>query len=44
MEPKINKFILFLFAEAEDQDMFVRDIAEEIAIITKSEDMKFYYG
>jgi hypothetical protein len=44
MEPKINKFILFLFAEAEDQDMFVRDIAEEVAIITKSEDMKFYYG
>ena len=44
MKPKINKFILFLFAEAKNQDDFVNDIASEIALITKSSDVKFYYG
>jgi hypothetical protein len=46
MKPKNNKFkyILFLFAKQEEQDDFVTEIAEEIAILTKSNNIRFYYG
>ena len=46
MKPKNMKFkfILFLFVKAKNQDGYVTEIAEEIAILTKSPNIKFYYG
>jgi len=46
MKPKNGKFkyILFLFEKQNDQDDFVTEIAEEIAILTKSNNIRFYYG
>jgi hypothetical protein len=44
MKPKNFKYILFVFAKSKNQDDFVTEIAEEIAVITKSTNIKFYYG
>lgn len=46
MKPKNMKFkfILFLFVKSKSQDSYVTEIAEEIAILTKSPNIKFYYG
>jgi hypothetical protein len=44
MKPKNFKYILFLFAKHTNQDEYVVEIAEEIAILTKSNNIKFYYG
>jgi hypothetical protein len=44
MKPRKNKFILFVFAKSEDQDTFVTQIAEEIALITKTNNLRYYYG
>ncbi len=44
MKPKNFKYILFVFAKSKNQDDFVTEIAEEIAVITKSKNIKFYYG
>lgn len=37
-------YILFVFAKSKNQDEFVTEIAEEIAVITKSKNVKYYYG
>ena len=37
-------YILFVFAKSKNQDGFVTEIAEEIAVITKSKNVKYYYG
>ena len=46
MKPKNMKFkfILFLFVKTKNQDNYVTEIAEEIAILTKSPNIRFYYG
>jgi len=46
MKPKKKKFafILFLFVKSKNQDDYVTEIAEEIAILTKSPNIRFYYG
>ena len=44
MKPTNFKYILFVFAKSKNQDDFVTEIAEEIAVITKSTNIKFYYG
>lgn len=44
MKPKKNKFILFVFAKSGDQDTFVTQIAEEIALVTKTKNLRYYYG
>jgi hypothetical protein len=46
MKPKNMKFkfILFLFVKSNKQDVYVTEIAEEIAILTKSPNIRFYYG
>lgn len=46
MKPKNMKFkfILFLFVKSKNQDNYVTEIAEEIAILTKSSNIRFYYG
>jgi hypothetical protein len=46
MKPKKMKFkfILFLFVKSKNQDNYVTEIAEEIAILTKSPNIRFYYG
>ena len=44
MENKTFKYILFVFAKSKNQDDFVTEIAEEIAVITKSKNIRYYYG
>ena len=44
MKPKNFKYILFLFAKHTNQDDYVVEIAEEIAVLTKSNNIRFYYG
>jgi hypothetical protein len=44
MRPKDFKYILFLFEKRSNQDDYVVEIAEEIAILTKSNNIRFYYG
>ena len=36
--------ILFVFAEHKNQDEFVKTIAEDISIVSDSENIKYYYG
>lgn len=44
MKNKTFKYILFVFAKSKNQDDFVTEIAEEIAVITKSKNIRYYYG
>jgi len=44
MKNKMYKYILFVFAKSKNQDGFVTEIAEEIAVITKSNNVRYYYG
>jgi hypothetical protein len=44
MENKTFKYILFVFAKSKNQDDFVIEIAEEISVITKSKNVRYYYG
>jgi hypothetical protein len=44
MENKTFKYILFVFAKSKNQDDFVTEIAEEISVITKSKNVRYYYG
>ena len=44
MKNKTYKYILFVFAKSKNQDNFVTEIAEEIAVITKSNNIRYYYG
>jgi hypothetical protein len=44
MGPKNFKYILFLFIKQNNQDDFVVDIAGEIAILTKSSNVRYFYG
>ena len=38
------KYILFVFAKSGNQDELVTEIAEEISLITKSTNVRYYYG
>jgi hypothetical protein len=40
----MTDYILFVFAEHKDQDEFVKSIAEDISIVSDSNDIKYYYG
>ena len=44
MKNKTFNYILFVFAKSKNQDNFVTEIAEEIAVITKSKNIRYYYG
>ena len=44
MKPKQFNYILFVFAQATKQERFVTEIAEEIAVLTKSTNIRFFYG
>ena len=44
MKNKMYNYILFVFAKSKNQDDFVTEIAEEIAVITKSKNIRYYYG
>lgn len=44
MKSKKFNFILFLFQKHNNQDEFVVDIASEISLLTKSSNVKYYYG
>ena len=44
MKLRKYKYILFLFAKHKEQDDFVTEIAEEISLLVKCGDIKFYYG
>lgn len=44
MKPTKINYILFLFAKHEKQDMFITGIAEELSVVSDSENIKFYYG
>ena len=44
MKSKKFNFILFLFQKHNNQDEFVVDIAGEIALLTKSSNVRYYYG
>ena len=39
-----NTYILFLFAMNDDQDEFVKMMANELSIVTSSSDVRYYYG
>jgi hypothetical protein len=39
-----NAYILFLFAETENQDEFVKMISNEIAMVAMTPDVRYYYG
>ncbi len=40
----MTDYILFVFAEHKNQDEFVKTIAEDISIVSDSENIKYYYG
>ena len=44
MRPKPLNYILFVFAQSKRQEQFVVEIAEEIAVLTKSNNIRFFYG
>jgi hypothetical protein len=44
MKPKPFNYILFVFAQSKRQEQFVIEIAEEVAVLTKSNDIRFFYG
>ena len=44
MKPKPFNYILFVFAQSKKQEQFVKEIAEEVAVLTKSNDIRFFYG
>jgi len=39
-----NTYILFLFAMNDDQDEFVKMMANELSIVASSSDVRYYYG
>ena len=44
MNSELKKYVLCVDAKHDNQDEFVRLIANEIALITMSPDVRFYYG
>jgi len=44
MKPTLINYILFLFAKHKDQDKFIKEIAEELSVVSDSVNIKFYYG
>lgn len=40
----MTDYILFVFAEHPNQDDFVKNIAEDISVVSDSENIKYYYG
>lgn len=44
MNSELKKYVLCVYAKHDKQDEFVRLIANEIALITMSPDVRFYYG
>jgi hypothetical protein len=38
------KYLLFVYAKHDNQDEFVKMIAEEVSLLTLSDDVRFYYG
>lgn len=44
MNSELKKYVLCVYAKHDNQDEFVRLIANEIALITMSPDVRFYYG
>ena len=44
MKDKHIKYILFIFAKHNDQEKFVKILAEEIVGVTDSTDIKYYFG
>lgn len=41
---KLRDYILFIFGKHEEQEKFIKDIAEEISVISDSPNVRFYYG
>jgi len=40
----MKDYIMFMFGEHQEQDKFVKLIANELSVIAQSEDIRFYYG
>ena len=44
MKPKNLNYILFVFAQSTKQEQFTKEIGEEIVILTKADNIKYFYG
>lgn len=44
MKTNKNTYILFLFVADENQDDFITMVSEEIAVVSRSFDVRYYYG
>lgn len=44
MKSEKVKYILFVYVKHENQDEFVKIIAEEVSLLAMSDDVRFYYG